>query len=267
VGGTILATALAVLALRGEKPVASATFLTTLMDFTHTGVLDVFIDENFVNKRETEFAKGGILKGQELATTFSFLRPNELVWNYVANNYLKGESPPAFDLLYWNGDATNLPGPMYAWYLRQAYLENKLAKPKLCQVANTAIDFSAINIPCYIYGSKEDHIVPIQGAYASTQLLRGKKRFVMGASGHIAGVINPPVKNKRSHWTRDDGKLPKTHASWFEGATEYPGSWWTDWAHWLKPLAGKTIASPKRYGRAKFNPIEAAPGRYVKAKA
>jgi polyhydroxyalkanoate synthase subunit PhaC len=267
VGGTILATALAVLAARDEKPVASATFLTTLMDFTHTGVLDVFIDENFVKKREAEFANGGILKGQELATTFSFLRPNELVWNYVANNYLKGESPPAFDLLYWNGDATNLPGPMYAWYLRQAYLENNLAKSKYCLVADERVDYESIDIPCYIYGSKEDHIVPIEGAYASTQLLSGKKRFVMGASGHIAGVINPPVKKKRSHWTRDDGKLPTTHAKWLEAATEHLGSWWDDWAHWLKPLAGKTIASPKAYGRAKFKVIEAAPGRYVKAKA
>ncbi|MEY4296079.1 MAG: hypothetical protein RLY82_1767 [Pseudomonadota bacterium] len=267
VGGTILATALAVLAARDESPVASATFLTTLMDFTNTGVLDVFIDENFVKLRESQFASGGILKGQELATTFSFLRPNDLVWNYVASNYLMGNSPPPFDLLYWNGDATNLPGPMYAWYLRQAYLENNLAKSKYCVVADERVDFEAIDIPCYIYGSKEDHIVPIEGAYASTQLLSGKKRFVMGASGHIAGVINPPVKKKRSHWTRDDGKLPSTQAKWLEGATEHAGSWWDDWAHWLKPLAGKTIASPKLYGRAKFKPIEAAPGRYVKVKA
>ncbi len=267
VGGTILATALAVLAARDEKPVASATFLTTLIDFTHTGVLDVFIDENFVKKREAEFASGGILKGQELATTFSFLRPNDLVWNYVASNYLMGNSPPPFDLLYWNGDATNLPGPMYAWYLRQAYLENNLSKSKYCLVADERVDYESIDIPCYIYGSKEDHIVPIEGAYASTQLLSGKKRFVMGASGHIAGVINPPVKKKRSHWTRSDGKLPSTQAKWLEGATEHPGSWWDDWAAWLKLLAGKTIASPKAYGRAKFKAIEAAPGRYVKVKA
>ncbi len=267
VGGTILATALAVLASRGERPVASATFLTTLMDFTHTGVLDVFIDEHFVKMREGQFANGGILKGQELATTFSFLRPNDLVWNYVAKNYLKGESPPPFDLLYWNSDATNLPGPMYAWYIRQAYLENNLSKPNACMVAGEAIDLSAIDIPCYVYGSREDHIVPIEGAYASTQLLSGKKRFVMGASGHIAGVINPPAKKKRSHWTRNDGKLPPTQAKWLEGATEHAGSWWDDWAHWLKPLSGKTIASPKSYGRAKFKFIEAAPGRYVKAKA
>ncbi len=267
VGGTILATALAVLAARDEKPVASATFLTTLLDFSNTGVLDVFIDEASVSKREKQFANGGILKGQELATTFSFLRPNDLVWNYVAKNYLKGESPPPFDLLFWNGDATNLPGPMYAWYLRHTYLENNLSKSKYCLVADERVDFEAIDIPCYIYGSKEDHIVPIEGAYASTQLLSGKKRFVMGASGHIAGVINPPIKKKRSHWTRDDGKLPSTQAKWLEGATEHMGSWWDDWAHWLKPLAGKTIASPKAYGRAKFKPIEAAPGRYVKVKA
>jgi polyhydroxyalkanoate synthase len=151
--------------------------------------------------------------------------------------------------------------------LRHTYLENNLSKSKYCLVADERVDFEAIDLPCYIYGSREDHIVPIEGAYASTQLLSGKKRFVMGASGHIAGVINPPVKKKRSHWTRDDGKLPSTQAKWLEGATEHAGSWWDDWAHWLKPLAGKTIASPKLYGRAKFKPIEAAPGRYVKAKA
>ena len=267
VGGTILGTALAVLAASGEKPVASATFLTALLDFTDTGILDVFIDEAFVNYREQEMGQGGLLKGQELASTFSFLRPNDLVWNYVVGNYLKGETPPPFDLLYWNSDSTNLPGPFYAWYLRNTYLENKLCQPGKATVCGQKIDFRKLKLPVYIYGSREDHIVPIGGAYASTQHLPGHKRFVMGASGHIAGVINPPAAKKRSHWVREDGKFPATQADWQAGATEHAGSWWTDWASWLQSHAGKQIAAPKAYGKGKYKAIEPAPGRYVKAKA
>lgn len=265
VGGTILGTALAVLAARGQKPVASATLLTTFLDFTDTGVLDLFIDEAFVKFREMQLGKGGILKGQDLATTFSFLRPNDLVWNYVVGNYLKGETPPPFDLLYWNSDSTNLPGPMYAWYIRNTYFENNLVKPGKCTVAGEKVDLGKVDIPVYVYGSREDHIVPISGAYASVNHLPGKKRFVMGASGHIAGVINPPAKNKRSYWTND--KLPKTQAEWLQGAKEHPGSWWTDWSTWLKGHAGKQIAAPKAYGKGKYKALEAAPGSYVKAKA
>jgi polyhydroxyalkanoate synthase subunit PhaC len=266
VGGTILGTALAVAAARGEKPLASATLLPSLLDFTDNGVFDVFIDENFVKFRELQFGGGGVLKGQELASTFSFLRPNDLVWNYVVGNYLKGETPPPFDLLYWNSDSTNLPGPMYAWYLRNTYLENNLVKPGKCTVCGEPVDLRKIDIPAYIYGSREDHIVPIGGAYATVGQLSGKKRFVMGASGHIAGVINPPAKNKRSYWTSD--QLPATFDAWLAGAAEHPGSWWPDWMKWLKPHAGKQIAAPKAYGRAaKYKAIEPAPGRYVKAKA
>ncbi len=267
VGGTILGTALAVLAASGEKPVASATFLTALLDFTDTGILDVFIDEAFVKYREQEMGQGGLLKGQELASTFSFLRPNDLVWNYVVGNYLKGETPPPFDLLYWNSDSTNLPGPFYAWYLRNTYLENKLCQPGKATVCGQKIDFRKLKLPIYIYGSREDHIVPIGGAYASTQHLPGQKRFVTGASGHIAGVINPPAAKKRSHWVREDGKFPATQADWQAGATEHAGSWWTDWASWLQSHAGKQIAAPKAYGKGKYKAIEPAPGRYVKAKA
>jgi len=267
VGGTMLTSALAVLAARGERPVDSATLLTTLLDFTDTGILDVFIDEAFVKYREKEMGKGGLMKGQDLASTFSFLRPNDLVWNYVVGNYLKGETPPPFDLLYWNSDSTNLPGPYYAWYLRNTYLENNLVKPGKATVCGEKLDLRLLDMPFYIYGSREDHIVPIGGAYASTQALPGKKRFVMGASGHIAGVINPPAKNKRSHWIRGDAKLPKTSAEWLAGAVEHPGSWWTDWALWLKGQAGKQIPAPKTYGKGKHKAIEAAPGRYVKAKA
>lgn len=266
VGGTILGTALAVLAARKQKPVASATFLTTLLDFTETGVLDLFIDENFVKFREMQMGEKGLLKGQELASTFSFLRPNDLVWNYVVGNYLKGETPPPFDLLYWNSDSTNLPGPMYAWYLRNTYFENNLVKPGKCTVCGEKIDLRKVDIPVYLYGSREDHIVPIGGAYASVQHLPGKKRFVTGASGHIAGVINPPAKNKRSYWTND--KLPATHAEWQAGAQEHAGSWWPDWMSWLKPQAGKQVPAPKRYGKGNaYQALEPAPGSYVKAKA
>ena len=267
VGGTMLGTALAVLAARGEQPVASATLLTSFLDFSDTGVLDVFIDEAFVQYREKEMGHGGLMKGKDLASTFSFLRPNDLVWNYVVGNYLKGETPPPFDLLYWNSDSTNLPGPWYTWYLRNTYLENNLVKPGAATVCGQKIDLGRVDIPVYIYGSREDHIVPIGGAYASTQVLPGKKRFVMGASGHIAGVINPPAKKKRSHWIRSDGKFPKTHAAWLDGAVEHPGSWWTDWAHWLKSHAGKQVAAPKTYGKGKYKALQPAPGSYVKVRA
>jgi len=267
VGGTMLGTALAVLAARGQKPVVSATFLASFLDFSDTGVIDVFIDESFVQYREQEMGEGGLMKGKDLSSTFSFLRPTDLVWNYVVGNYLKGETPPPFDLLYWNSDSTNLPGPYYAWYLRNTYLENNLVKPGAALVCGEKIDLGKVDLPVYIYGSREDHIVPIGGAYASTLALPGKKRFVMGASGHIAGVINPPAQHKRSHWIRADGKLPKTHAQWLAGATEHPGSWWGDWSDWLKSHAGKRIAAPKTYGRGKYKAIEAAPGRYVKVKA
>jgi polyhydroxyalkanoate synthase subunit PhaC len=265
VGGTILGTALGVLAARGEKPVASATFLTTLLDFSETGVLDLFIDEPMVKYREMQMGRGGLLKGQELASTFSFLRPNDLVWNYVVGNYLKGETPPPFDLLYWNSDSTNLPGPMYTWYLRNTYFENNLIKPGKLTVCGEKVDLGKVDIPVYIYGSREDHIVPIDGAYASVGHLPGKKRFVMGASGHIAGVINPPAKNKRSYWTND--KLPASQEEWLAGAKEHAGSWWPDWSNWLKPQAGKQVPAPKAYGKGAYKPIEPAPGSYVKAKA
>ncbi len=268
VGGTMLSTALGVLRGRGQDAVASATLLTTLIDFQDTGVLDVFIDESMIRYREMEMGKGGLMSGNMLASTFSFLRPNDLVWNYVAGNYLKGETPPPFDLLYWNSDSTNLPGPFYAWYLRHTYLQNDLHKPGAVTVCGVPIDLGSLDVPMYIYGSREDHIVPIGGAYASTQVFSGDKRFVMGASGHIAGVINPPAAKKRSHWVGADNEFPESVEAWIDSATEHPGSWWTDWAAWLKPHGGKQIAATKTYGRGtKYKEIEPAPGRYVKARA
>lgn len=274
VGGTILATALAVLAARGRKPAASMTLLTTFLDFSNTGVLDLFVDEAMVQLREMTLGPaspngGGLLKGQELASTFSALRPNDLLWNYVVGNYLKGETPPPFDLLYWNSDSTNLPGPMYCWYLRNTYLENNLVKPGRVTVCGEKLDLSRVDMPTYVYGSREDHIVPWDAAYRNTQVLKkAKTRFVLGASGHIAGVINPPAKKKRSHWIgQAQGAQPASADEWFAAAQEHPGSWWTDWDAWLAGHAGKQLAAPKNPGSRRHKPIEPAPGRYVKQKA
>jgi polyhydroxyalkanoate synthase len=270
VGGTILATALGVLAARGEQPAASITLLTTLLDFSNTGVLDLFIDETGVQLREMTLGADapngpGLLKGKELATTFSFLRPNDLVWNYVVGNYLKGDKPPPFDLLYWNSDSTNLPGPMYVWYLRHTYLQNDLRQPGKLTVCGEKLDLSRVKAPVYVYASREDHIVPWEAAFENTKVMRGPSRFVLGASGHIAGVINPPAARKRSHWV--GGKALGSAQQWFDTAREVPGSWWTDWAAWLEPHAGPLVAAPRTYGDKKHKVIEAAPGRYVKVKA
>jgi len=271
VGGTILATALAVLRERGRDPAASITLLTTMLDFERTGVLDLFVDEPSVQMREVTIGdqapKGpGLLKGKELAATFSFLRSNDLVWNYVVGNYLKGETPPPFDLLYWNGDSTNLPGPMYCWYLRHTYLENSLKVPGKLTVCGERVDLGSIKAPTYIYASREDHIVPWEAAYMNTKLLNGKKRFVLGASGHIAGVINPPAKRKRSYWT-GPATLPRNSHQWLAQATEHPGSWWTDWSNWLNAHGGEQIEASRSPGNRIYKVIEPAPGRYVKAKA
>jgi polyhydroxyalkanoate synthase len=269
VGGTLLSTALAPLFGRGEKPVASLTLLTTLLDFSDTGVLDVFIDEAQVTMRERTIGKGGLMPGRDFTSAFSSLRPNDLVWNYVKSNYLKGEEPPPFDLLYWNADSTNLPGPMFCWYLRNMYLENNLRRPGKLNVAGAPVDLSKIDTPVFVYGSREDHIVPWAAAYESMSLLNPKKRnrnrFVLGASGHIAGVINPPAKKKRSYWVND--KPVADAEAWLSGATEHPGSWWPEWSRFLAKHAGEKVRAPRKFGNAKYKPIEPAPGRYVKVKA
>ncbi len=269
VGGTLLSTALALLFARGEKPVASLTLLTTLLDFSDTGVIDVFIDEAQVTMREKSIGQGGLMPGRDFASAFSSLRPNDLVWNYVKSNYLKGEDPPPFDLLYWNADSTNLPGPMFCWYLRNMYLENNLKVPGKTRVSGEKIDLSKVDAPTFIYGSREDHIVPWAAAFESTSLLNPKKRarnrFVLGASGHIAGVINPPAKKKRSYWTNDQ---EATNAEeWLSGAKEHAGSWWPEWAAFLAKTAGNQVNAPRKFGNASYKPIEPAPGRYVKVKA
>jgi len=272
VGGTLIANALAVLYARGEKPITSLTMLTALLDFEDAGVLDVFIDENQVRLREQQFARGGIMPGLELANTFSSLRANDLVWSYVVSNYLEGKSPPAFDLLYWNGDGTNLPGPMYAWYLRNMYLENNLRVPGKLHTCGQDVDLGRIRVPTYVFAAREDHIVPWKAAYASARALPGDGkaggvRYVLGASGHIAGAINPPSKNKRNYWTGGDDTLPANSEAWFNDAVEHPGSWWPDWSRWLSRHAGALKAAPRHYGNAKYKPTEPAPGSYVKEKA
>ena len=265
VGGTILCTALAALAAKGQRPVASVTLLTTLLDFADPGTLGIFVDEMHVALREQTIGKGGIMAGGELASTFSSLRPNDLVWNYVVNNYLKGESPPPFDLLYWNADSTNLPGPMFCWYLRHTYLQNELRIPGKLTSLGEAIDLGSIDVPTYILCTSEDHIVPWQAGFASAQALSGDRRYVVGASGHIAGVINPPAKNKRSFRTGPDISGLEAE-DWLARSTEHPGSWWPDWSAWLAKYRGARIRAPQSPGGGRHPAIEPAPGRYVKEK-
>jgi polyhydroxyalkanoate synthase len=265
VGGTILSSALAVLRVRGDKSVASLTLLTTMLDFREPGDLGVFVDEQGVSQREKSIGGGGIYSGKELGFVFQTLRANDLIWPYVVGNYLKGKSPDAFDLLYWNADATNLPGPMYAWYLRNLYLENNLCIPGRLTMCDVSVDLGRIDMPSYVLATQEDHIVPWRAAYRTTQLVGGKTQFVLGASGHIAGVINPASKNKRSFWI--DGEIGSEPEKWLASATPTQGSWWTHWMKWLKTHAGKPVAARKSLGNAAYRPIEPAPGSYVKARA
>jgi polyhydroxyalkanoate synthase len=264
VGGTLLASALAVAAARGDEPASSVTLLTTMLDFSDTGELGLMVDEASVAAREARIGRGGLLHGRELAQVFAALRANDLIWPYVVNGYLKGQAPRAFDLLFWNGDDTNLPGPMYCWYLRQTYLENRLCIPGGTTQCGVPVDLSWIDVPAFVYASREDHIVPWQTAYASTRLLGGEVRFVLGASGHIAGVINPPAKRKRNFWTA--GLAPDAPA-WLDAAQSVDGSWWPTWTEWLAPHAGALVAAPRAPGSAEHAVIEPAPGRYVQARA
>lgn len=273
VGGTLVGSALGVLASMDLHPISSLTLLTSFLDFSDTGVLDVFIDEAMVERMENTIGGAkeefGLFSGVELANTFSFLRPNDLVWNYVVGNYLLGKVPPAFDLLYWNGDSTNLPGPFYSWYLRHMYLQNELKIPNQLKICGQPVDLSKINCPTYIYASREDHIVPWQTAYLSNALIQSPKRFVLGASGHIAGVINPPHKNKRNYWVSNQSsakKLP-TASEWFDSATMVPGSWWPDFTKWLAGFSGKKVTAKKVLGNDRYPVIESAPGSYVREKA
>jgi len=285
VGGTLLGAALAVRgaqeangarksdAQRANERVASLTLLAAMLDFSDTGELSVFVDESYVLKRELEFAEGGLLPGRELALTFASLRANDLIWQYVVNNYLKGKTPDPFDLLYWNSDSTNLPGVMYAYYIRNMYLENNLRVPGKLTMCGVKVDLRKVDMPTYVLATREDHIVPWRTAYASANLLRGPTEFVLAASGHIAGVINPTSRNKRNYWLGSGkraahaaGKLPKDPERWLKSAESTPGSWWTHWSAWLAHHGGERVPCRKALGNATYREIEPAPGRYVKEK-
>ncbi len=264
VGGTLVASALAVLKHMGHDVVESLTLLSAFLDFSDTGEISAYIDEAFVARCEHDVGQGGIIAGAEIAFAFSSLRANELVWNYVVHNYLKGLNPPSFDLLYWNCDSTNLPGPMYSYYLRNMYIENNLVKPGKLTMCGVPLDLGKIDVPAFIFAAREDHIVPWRTAALSTRYLKGKVEFVLGASGHIAGVVNPASKNHRSYW--DGGPLDldqETSDEWLARAPEIAGSWWPRWAGWLQQFSGKRVAARKQLGNSNFKPIEAAPGRYV----
>ncbi|MDQ6620413.1 MAG: class I poly(R)-hydroxyalkanoic acid synthase [Pseudomonadota bacterium] len=265
IGGTLLSTALAVAKARDEDPAASITLMTAMLDFRDTGEIGALVTEKSVAAREAKIGSGGIMHGKELGFAFSSLRANDLMWQYVVNSYLKGKAPPAFDMLYWNADNTNLPGPMFCWYIRNCYLENNVRVPGRTELCGEAIDLTTIDIPAFVYASREDHIVPWRTAYASTELLSGDVRFVLGASGHIAGVINHPAKKKRQHWLA--GNPTPDPDQWLATAREVPGSWWPDWSEWLSSHAGPKVTAPKRLGKGRYREIELAPGRYVAAKA
>jgi poly[(R)-3-hydroxyalkanoate] polymerase subunit PhaC len=265
VGGTILSCAAAVLAARQQDKLATITLLTTMLDFSDTGEIGLLIDKASVASREAAIGKGGILPGKELAFTFGTLRANDLIWRYVVDNYLKGATPDAFDLLFWDSDSVSLPGPMYCWYTRNTYLENNIKDPGKTTQCGVPVDLSKITVPVYLLASREDHIVPWKSAFRSKDLIGGEARFVLAASGHVAGVINPPARNKRSHWLNDD--VEGNPESWFAQAEEKPGSWWPDWDVWMRHHSNGTIPAPTQRGNAQYHPIEPAPGRYVKLKS
>jgi polyhydroxyalkanoate synthase len=264
IGGTMLATTMAVLAAKNKKPFASATFFTTLLDFSDPGELKVFIDESQVMQHEKKLKNGGVMPGKQLASTFAMLRANDLIWNYVVNNYLKGKTPPPFDILYWNSDSTNMTAAMYTWYLRNMYLENRLVEPGGVELCGVPVDLGKITCPVYCLSAIEDHIAPWKTTFITTELLRGPTEFVLGASGHIAGVINPANKNKRNYWI--NGEMGRGADHWLETAESVPGSWWTHWDAWLKGTGGKEIPAPDQVGSKDYPEIEAAPGAYVLAR-
>jgi polyhydroxyalkanoate synthase len=263
VGGTLLGAALAVLAAKGRDIVSSGTFLAAMLDFTETGQIGLFVDETSVAAREATIGKGGVLPGSDLAFVFSSLRANDLVWPYVVNNYLLGEVPAAFDILHWNADSTNLPGPMYCYYLRNTYLSNRLRDPGALENCGVPVDLGKVDLPTFVLATREDHIVPWRSAYRTLELLGGEdKTFILGASGHIAGVVNPPASKRRGYWV--GLSHPPDPAQWLEKAEERKGSWWPVWSDWLARHAGGSRPAPSSPGNVQYAPIEAAPGRYVK---
>ena len=262
-GGTLLGSTLAYMKATGDDRIKSATFLVTMMDFRESGELKVFIDEEQLKALEEKMEKRGYLEGSEMATTFNMLRANDLIWSFVVNNYLLGNDPFPFDLLYWNGDSTRMPARMHSFYLRNMYQQNRLAKPGGITLAGVPIDLGTIDVPAYFISTREDHIAPWRTTYLGTHLLHGKNRFVLAASGHIAGVVNPPEGGKYSHWINPE--LPDDAEDWFLGATEIAGSWWPDWQRWITSIDKKMVPA-RTPGDGKLVPIEDAPGSYVKVR-
>jgi polyhydroxyalkanoate synthase len=263
VGGTLLAITLAAMAARHDERIVSATLFASQVDFTYAGDLKVFVDEEQVAALEKRMAERGYLESKSMATVFNLLRSNDLLWPYVINNYLKGKAPFPFDLLYWNSDATRMPAANHSFYLRNCYLENKLAKGKMV-LGNTPIDLKAVKVPIYNLATREDHIAPAKSVMVGSKLFGGDVKFVVSGSGHIAGVINPPAKQKYQFWT---GPKPRNADidGWLAKAKEHPGSWWPDWLVWLTRQSPTEVAA-RIPGDGALKPIEDAPGSYVKVR-
>ncbi|MGI9126910.1 MAG: PHA/PHB synthase family protein [Roseomonas sp.] len=259
-GGTLLSATLAHMAAKRDTRIKSATFFTTMVDFTESGELGVFIDEEQLKALETKMQKRGFLEGREMATTFNMLRANDLIWSFVVNNYLLGQDPFPFDLLYWNDDSTRMPARMHSFYLRRMYQQNDLIKPGGIELLGVKLDLRKIKLPTYILSTREDHIAPWASTYRATQTYTGDIRFVLAASGHIAGVVNPPDAGKYSHWINTE--LPPSPEAWFSGATELAGSWWPDWQRWVSGQDPAQVPA-----RKPKNAIEDAPGSYVQVMA
>ncbi|MBN8973105.1 MAG: class I poly(R)-hydroxyalkanoic acid synthase [Xanthobacteraceae bacterium] len=264
VGGTLLATTLAWLAEKRRVRVASATFLAAQVDFTHAGDLMVFVDEEQISALERQMQTDGVLEGSRMAMAFNMLRSNDLIWSYVVNNYLKGQTPSAFDLLHWNSDATRMPAANHSYYLRNCYLENKLSTGTMV-IDNTLLDLSKVKAPIYNLATREDHIAPAESVLFGSQFFGGPVKYVLSGSGHIAGVVNPPAGGKYQYWTNDNIKAGSV-ADWMKGAVEHKGSWWPDWREWLAGHDPEEVAA-RPVGNDARPPIEDAPGSYVRVRA
>jgi polyhydroxyalkanoate synthase len=263
-GGTLLAATLAHMAAKKDTRIKSATFFTTMIDFEEAGELGVFIDEEQLQSLEEKMQKRGFLEGTEMATTFNMLRANDLIWSFVVSNYLLGQEPFPFDLLYWNDDSTRMPARMHSFYLRRMYQQNDLVKPGTIELDGVPIDLRKVKLPTYVLSTREDHIAPWKSTYRATQVYGGKVRFVLAASGHIAGVVNPPEAGKYSHWVGDE--LPGDPDTWFKGATELSGSWWPDWQRWVV-AQDKAMVPARVPGDGGLQPLGDAPGTYVLVQA
>jgi polyhydroxyalkanoate synthase len=263
-GGTLLSCTLAHMATRKDTRVKSATFFTTMADFAEAGELGVFIDEEQLHSLEEKMSKRGFLEGSEMATTFNMLRANDLIWSFVVSNYLMGQEPFPFDLLYWNDDSTRMPARMHSFYLRRMYQQNDLVKPGGIELDGVALDLRKIKVPSYLLSTREDHIAPWKSTYRTTQIFAGPVRFVLAASGHIAGVVNPPESGKYSHWVNEE--LPPDPDAWFKGATELAGSWWPDWQRWIV-AQDKAMVPARIPGAGALPALADAPGTYVTVQA